>query len=117
MWEVENSDVFDEWFKAQSVELQDDVLAVMQVLSELGPNLGRPYVDTLNGSKYPNMKELRIQFEGDPIRAFFAFDPERKAIILCAGDKTGLNEKRFYKDMIKLADKEYHKHLKNLKKG
>ncbi|WP_258090786.1 type II toxin-antitoxin system RelE/ParE family toxin [Serratia liquefaciens] len=117
MWEVDNSDVFDKWFKAQSVELQDEVLAVMQVLSEFGPNLGRPYVDTLHGSKYTNMKELRIQFEGDPIRAFFAFDPERKAIILCAGDKTGLNEKRFYKDMIKLADEEYSKHLKNLKKG
>ncbi|EMC6097022.1 type II toxin-antitoxin system RelE/ParE family toxin, partial [Salmonella enterica] len=40
----------------------------------------------------------------------------RRAIVLCAGDKTGLNEKRFYKDMIKLADSEYRKHLAKLEK-
>ncbi|HEL4900165.1 TPA: type II toxin-antitoxin system RelE/ParE family toxin, partial [Escherichia coli] len=44
--------------------------------------------------------------------AFFAFDPARRGIVLCAGDKTGLNEKKFYRDMIKLADSEYRKHLK-----
>lgn len=81
-------------------------------LKEVGPNLGRPYVDTLKGSKYPNMKELRVQFAGEPIRAFFAFDPNRMAIVLCAGNKAGQNEKRFYKDMINLADSEYSKHIR-----
>jgi hypothetical protein len=56
------------------------------------------------------MKELRVQSKGRPLRAFFAFDPQRSAILLCAGDKTG-DEKRFYKEMIKLADAEYRKHL------
>lgn len=83
----------------------------MGVLEKFGPKLGRPYVDTLNGSDFQNMKELRIQHAGNPIRAFFAFDPARRGIILCAGDKTGINEKRFYKNMIKLADSEYRKHL------
>ena len=59
------------------------------------------------------MKELRIQSKGKPLRAFFAFDPKRKAVLLCAGNKTG-NEKRFYKLMIPLADKEYETHLDNL---
>lgn len=77
--------------------------------------MGRPFADTVKGSKYPNMKELRIQHQGDPVRAFFAFDPERNGIVLCAGDKTGLNEKQFYKDMIKIADKEFSKHLHSLK--
>lgn len=58
------------------------------------------------------MKELRIQYAGSPIRAFIAFDPERRAVVLCAGDKTGLNEKKFYKDMIKLADAEFRNHLR-----
>jgi hypothetical protein len=88
----------------------------MGVLEKFGPTLGRPYVDTLNDSDFANMKELRIQHQGNPVRAFFAFDPTRRAIVLCAGDKTGLNEKRFYKDMIKLADSEYRKHLAKLEK-
>lgn len=111
MWKVITTECFDDWFDAQTASLQDEVLAHLSILSENGPNLGRPQADTLKGSKYPNMKELRIQFAGNPIRAFFAFDPKRMAIVLCAGDKTGLNEKRFYKDMIKLADAEYSKHL------
>ncbi len=57
------------------------------------------------------MKELRVQHHGLPIRTFFAFDPLRKAIVLCAGDKDGMNEKRFYKEMITLADREFSQHL------
>ena len=70
--------------------------------------------DTVYGSKYTNMKELRIQSLGRPIRAFFAFDPQRTGIILCAGDKGG-NDKRFYDEMIPVADKEYAAHLETLK--
>lgn len=111
MWEVETTEVFDDWFKMQAQGLQIDMLSAMHLLEEFGPQLGRPYVDTVYDSDYANMKELRVQHAGNPVRAFFAFDPKRKAVVLCAGDKTGANEKRFYKDMIKLADKEFSKHL------
>ncbi|MFW2134571.1 type II toxin-antitoxin system RelE/ParE family toxin [Ectothiorhodospira haloalkaliphila] len=47
------------------------------------------------------------------LRAFFAFDPQRTGIILCAGDKTG--NKRFYDDLIPVADREYAAHLESLK--
>lgn len=111
MWDIETTEAFDEWFKTQSQALREDVLTAMHILSEYGPQLGRPFADTVYGSDFSNMKELRIQHQGKPIRAFFAFDPSRFGIVLCAGDKTGLNEKKFYKDMIKLADTEYRKHL------
>lgn len=111
MWDVETTDAFDMWFVVQTAVLKEDMLAAMLILSEYGPQLGRPFADTVNGSTFSNMKELRIQHQGHPIRAFFVFDPARHGIVLCAGDKTGLNEKRFYKDMIKLADAEYRKHL------
>lgn len=111
MWRVETTDTFDDWLKAQTPALQIDMLSAMHLLEEFGPHLGRPYVDTVNDSDYANMKELRVQHAGNPIRAFFAFDPKRNAVVLCAGDKTGLNEKRFYKNMIKLADKEFTEHL------
>ena len=96
MWNVETTDRFDDWFFEQTTALKEDVLATMHILAEFGPTLGRPYVDTVKDSAYANMKELRIQHAGNPIRAFFAFDPDRKAIVLCAGDKTGCNQKRFY---------------------
>ncbi len=70
--------------------------------------------DTVNASRHSNMKELRVQSKGDPIRAFFAFDPKRQAILLCAGNKTG-NEKRFYDVMIPIADREFSEHLDKLK--
>ncbi|NRD30316.1 type II toxin-antitoxin system RelE/ParE family toxin [Shewanella sp. DC2-4] len=111
MWEVITTAVFDDWFEVQSEFLQDEILASLNILHEFGPHLGRPHADTLRGSKFTNMKELRIQYAGNPIRAFFAFAPSRNAIVLCAGDKTGLNEKCFYKEMIKLADTEFSKHL------
>ncbi|MDP1142649.1 type II toxin-antitoxin system RelE/ParE family toxin, partial [Klebsiella pneumoniae] len=72
-----------------------NVLASLIVLRERGPSLPRPYADTVYGSMYSNMKELRIQSKGKPLRAFFAFDPRRNGIVLCAGNKA-LNEKRFY---------------------
>ena len=81
----------------------------LHLLRTNGPLLGRPYGDTVQGSKFRNMKELRVQHLGRPYRAFFAFDPKRQAIVLCAGDKTG--DKRFYEKMIPLADKEFSQHL------
>ena len=87
------------------------MLAAMVILSEYGPQLGRPFADSVNNSAFSNMKELRVQHQGSPFRAFFASDPSRCGIVLCADGKTGLNEKRFYKEMIKLADSEYRKHL------
>ena len=85
------------------------------VLRERSPTLSRPYADTVGGSAYKNMKELRIQSKGDPIRAFFAFDSEQKGILLCAGHKVG-NEKRFYKIMLPIADREFATHLEKLKR-
>lgn len=111
MWEVETTDAFDKWFDVQTEALKEDMLAAMMILSEYGPQLGRPFADTVNASAFSNMKELRVQHQGSPIRAFFAFDPSRHSIVLCAGDKTGLNEKKFYKEMIRLADAEYRNHL------
>ena len=45
------------------------------------------------------------------------FDPMRKAIVLCAGNEEGADEKRFYKTMIKTAENEYHRHLDLLKRS
>ncbi len=114
IWKVQTVQRFDDWFKAQNQALQDDVITMLVILRDYGPELGRPYVDTLKNSLFMNMKELRIQHRGNSVRAFFAFDRGRKAIVLCAGDKTGINQKKSYKDMIRIADAEFTQHLSKL---
>ena len=89
MWMIKTTKRFDRWFTLLDDSNRACVLAALMVLREKGPGLGRPYADTIKGSAYINMKELRIQSRGGPIRAFFAFDPNRTAIVLCAGNKGG----------------------------
>lgn len=117
MWNVEATDRFWQWLTMQDEALRIDMLAALKLLSQEGPHLGRPFVDTLYFSKISNMKELRVQSNGRPIRGFFVFDPHRKAIVLCAGSKAGKNKKRFYKEMLNLAEHEYQLHLNSLKKS
>ncbi len=81
----------------------------------MGPNLGRPRVDHVKGSEHQNMKELRIQFKGDPVRILFAFDPRRRAVLLLGGTKTG--DKGWYRRNVPLADQEFTTHLQEMEKG
>ncbi|PJZ78501.1 type II toxin-antitoxin system RelE/ParE family toxin [Leptospira neocaledonica] len=112
MWKIIQSPEFEDWFIHQDLELQEDVFAIVRVLEKKGPSLGRPYVDTLKGSKIPNLKELRIQSKGRPIRILFAFDTERKAVLLTAGNKQG--DKRFYAKLIFQAERIYEDYLGNI---
>lgn len=113
MWNIETTDVFDKWFEALDDVDKENVLASLLLLQQKGPQLPRPYADTVKASKFMNMKELRTQSKGNPIRSFYAFDPQRTGILLCAGEKTG-KEKRFYEKMIAVADHELEKHLTQL---
>lgn len=112
MWTVLFGKVFELWLLEQEEGLQEKVLADMLNLQNYGPRLPRPYADTVKGSQYNNMKELRIQYAGRPIRALFAFDPERQAIVLYAGNKS--NDKAFYEKLIRIADDEFTRHLTSL---
>lgn len=114
-WEVSLGDEFDSEFDKLSPLVQDELLASARLLEAFGPQLGRPHVDTLNDSSFANMKELRFAADDGVWRVAFAFDPERKAILLVAGDKSGGGEKRFYRTLIAKADKRYQMHLDRLK--
>lgn len=107
-------------WKGEITDLPADVrvelLAHLVLLREKGFRLGRPEVDTLEGSRHANMKELRIKVLKVQWRFAFAFDPERKAVILCGGAKSGMSQKLFYKRLIDLADKRYAEHLSGLEK-
>jgi hypothetical protein len=116
MWAVVFADAFDPEFDALAEEVQDELLAQLQVIRQFGPQAKRPRVDTLKGSAYANMKELRFAAADGEWRAAFAFDPQKKAIVLVAGDKSGGgSERRFYKALIAKADDRFADHLKRLK--
>ncbi len=95
--------------------VQDELLAHAMLLEEFGPQLGRPTVDTLKGSTHTNMKELRFDAADGVWRVAFAFDPERHAILLVAGDKSGVGQSKFYKTLIKKADKRFSEHVLQIK--
>lgn len=97
-------------------DVQDELLACVELLEQVGPLLGRPRVDTLKGSRHANMKELRFDAADGVWRFAFAFDPNRHAIVLCGGDKSGGSEKRFYVQLIARADTRFGAHLTAIKK-
>ncbi len=115
MWTIERTDEIEAWITGLDVEAKEAIFKSLFVLREIGPGLGRPYVDSVKGSAYSNMKELRVQNKGQVFRIFFAFDPKREAILLIGGDKRG--DKIFYETMIPKADKLYSIHLAKLRKG
>ena len=114
-WVVE----FHDDFAAEFAKLDDNVrieaAAMIGLLKQFGPELKRPHADTLTGSDYANMKELRFYADDGAWRIAFAFDPARTAILLVGGDKSGGPEKRFYKTLIRKADQRFAQHLEELK--
>ena len=115
-WDVLFHEDFDVEFNALPEDVQDEVLAHGKLLEQFGPQLGRPRVDPLNDSRYANMKELRFDAADGVWRFAFAFDPNRKAVILIGGDKSGVSEKRFYRQLIEKADQRFNNHLARIKK-
>ena len=111
-WNVLLDNEFADWLDSLSETVRIEILASAGLLRIRGPQLGRPYVDTVKGSRFTNMKELRVQVGGDPWRILFAFDPQRSAILLVGGNKRG--NKRWYKTWIPIAEARFARHLESL---
>jgi hypothetical protein len=110
-WIVEIGDQFKPEFFGLNEDVQTEILALARLLQQFGPQLGRPRVDTLKGSRHANMKELRFSAADGEWRVAFAFDPKRKAVLLVAGDKSGVSEKEFYRGLIRKADARFDAYL------
>ena len=113
-WGVEFTDEFQDWWDALSEEQQDDVAYSVRHLIEFGPALGFPHSSRVGRSRYPQMRELRTQSGGRPLRTLYAFNPLRSAILLIGGDKTG--DDRWYEKFVPIADRLFERHLFELKK-
>jgi len=117
VWHVDIYPDFEGEFTELANSVRIELFAKVRLLEEFGPQLKRPHADTLEGSKYDNMKELRFKADNGVWRVAFAFDVDREAILLVAGDKTGTNQKRFYKSLIKKADERFDKHIEGKSRG
>lgn len=111
-WEVLFDEEFAEWLREQDPEVRIAVMACVPLLRSRGPHLGRPYVDAIKGSTFPNMKELRVRSLRAPWRVLFAFDPRRSAIFLVGGCKAG--DKRWYEKALPVAEERFRRHLESL---
>jgi hypothetical protein len=108
-WEVVFTDEFEAWWDGLTEDEQISVNRKVILLQQRGPALSRPHADVINGSWLANLKELRIQHEGRPYRALFIFDPQRNAVLLIGGDKTGND--RWYDEYVPKAERVYANYL------
>ena len=113
-WDVEYTDQFEQWWDSLTPAEQDSVNSGVELLEENGPTLDFPYSSGIRSSRHSNMRELRVQSGGRPLRVFYAFDPRRSAILLLGGDKTGND--RFYARFVRRADELYDQHLAELRR-
>ena len=114
MWSVD-IELIAGWLALLDDGSREQVVAAIELLEDRGPQLGRPIVDTVTASRHKNMKELRPGSSGrSELRVLFAFDPERSAIMLVAGEKAGA-WKRWYKKNVPVADDLFDDHLSRLR--
>src|SRR5688572_18755746 len=111
MWGIATTAEFDRWFAGLDDDEREEISVKVELLKVYGPQLRRPHADTMAGSSYANMKELRADTADAVLRIAFAFDPNRTGILLVGGNKAGVSQARFYKQLIASADKLFKKHL------
>ena len=114
VWAVEFTDEFEEWWHTLSELEQGKVDARVGLLMERGPDLVFPFSSQISTSRFPEMRELRAQAGGDPLRVLYAFDTRRTAILLVGGDKTG--EGRWYETNVPIADRLFERHMRFIAK-
>lgn len=107
-WGVDFTPEAKAWFAALPAGDRNRMARRIDQLRAHGPALGRPAVDSVNGSRHHNMKELRVK--RSPVRALFAFGPDRRALILVGESKTGA-ETRWYRTHVNAADRLLADHL------
>ncbi len=113
-WQVEFHLEFLPEFMEFSDPVRRQVYSLIEMLTIFGPQLGRPKVDTLKGARHMNMKELRFHADNGVWRIAFAFDVKRQAILLVGGDKSGVSQGKFYRNLIEIAERRFDQHQREI---
>jgi hypothetical protein len=107
--EIIHTDEFAAWFGELEERDQDAVAHVVDLLEIKWLALGDPYSSDLKGTKLP-LRELKSKQHNRPLRVIYAFSPERDAVLLIGGDKTG--NPRFYDEIIPIAEGIWRQYLR-----
>ena len=110
-WQVIFHQEFEPEFDDLPETVQDEINSTIEILELMGPRLGRKRVDTLRNSRHANMKEMRFNAADGVWRVAFAFDPKQRGVVLVAADKSGTNQRRFYRQLIRSAHQRFDDHL------
>lgn len=113
-WDVEFTDEFGVWWDTLDGEEQDAIDVVVGLLEEKGPQLPFPQSSKITSSRHGHLRELRIQYRGEPYRILYAFDPRRVAMLLIGGTKMG--DDRWYEKHVPKADALYDEHLEEVRR-
>lgn len=112
-WNIDGALIM-EWLAGLDRTSQTRVVAALSLLEERGPHLGRPIVDSVRGSVFSHLKELRVgSSRSIALRILFAFAPNRTAVLLVGGNKAG-KWTEWYQRMIPLADQRYTQYLERM---
>ncbi len=98
------------WMLTLTVNERARVFAYLDILEEQGTGLSGKYSSGIKGAKHTAMRELRCQIDARPFRIFYIFDLNRNAVVLIGGDKTGKNQDRWYREMVRKADEIYERY-------
>ena len=113
-FEVLVTDDFASWYQEELDDIDaDEVYRAVGLLEAYGVNLRHPHSSRIKGSRYP-LRELRVQSKGRPLRILYAFNPERNALLILGGDKTGND--RWYEIHVPIAEKLWEEHLEEIAK-
>jgi hypothetical protein len=108
--QIEVTEAYKDWYLDLENKHAAAVDRKVKMLQLLGIALPFPHSSDIKDAKYP-FRELRVN--SPPIRVMYAFDPERKAVLLIGGDKTG--DDRFYQRIVPLAERLWEEYLAGLK--
>ena len=83
-WVVRIADEFDQEFEALPEDVQTEILALSRLLQRFGPQLGRPRVDTLAGSRYEH-ERTAVSRSGRRMESGVRFRYEARGNSACGG--------------------------------
>lgn len=113
-WDVDTA-LIDSWIFTLSRRERARMVAVISMLADFGPGLGRPHVGKIVSSRHSQMKELRVSGDfGRELRELFCFAPDRRAVLLRGGDKSG-QWSTWYRKEIPVADDYFDDYLGRLR--
>ncbi len=113
-WEIEFGGSTEQWYAGLRSKERIEIGKALTAIRQQGPGLRRPLVGTISHSRHRNMREARSA--GGNLRILFAFDPNRRAVLLVGGDKTHKWDK-WYRENVPQADRIYDRHLHDIGKA